>query len=67
MEKEASEEKEVEMVVLSSGDGDYPWEPVPPQDVPDWIKNDPRVVGNLVDGQMARRGQGLWYRAEVIN
>ncbi len=44
-----------------------PWQPVLPEQVPSWIKDDPGVVANLVGGDMAHNrddGSICWYRAE---
>jgi hypothetical protein len=56
------------LIILMSADGNEPWYPVLPDAVPDWIKNDPDVLANLVNGEMAKQADGLcWYRATKIN
>lgn len=42
------------------------WEPVMRDDVPDWVKNDPEVMGNIINGQVVHNDTqgGFWYRAE---
>lgn len=54
-------------IVLRSKDDKAPaneWELVPPEDVPDFVK-DPEVMGRLlVDGEVAKLPDGdYWYRA----
>lgn len=45
-------------------EGNY--EPIMASDVPDWVKNDPKVVKRLMDGYIAHNEDegGYWYRAE---
>ena len=53
------------LVVLESESGEAPWHPVPPTDVPEWVK-DPEVVGSLIAGEMAQCGDSGWFRAEKL-
>ena len=61
------------LVILRSPNGEDGWEPVKPEDVPDWLK-DPMVMSYLVDGQMAQGKVNVvlpdelrpWYRAELV-
>lgn len=47
---------------------DSQWHMVPVDKVPDWIKDDPDVLANLVNGEMAKQADGLtWWRAERID
>ena len=60
---------EARLVILMALDPDKgPWQPVPPERVPDWIKDDPEVVANLVGGDMAKNRDGglCWFRAEKV-
>lgn len=65
--------KHAVLVIYQSPNGQDNWEPVKPEDVPEWLKK-PDVMGRLVNGYTARfEGTGLllpdgirpWYRAEV--
>ena len=65
-------------IVLRCDSGDPnkgPWEPVPIDDVPNWLR-DPDVVGRLADEQTVARNEDLdsdipvarrpWYRVERV-
>ena len=53
------------LVIYCSETEEGPWKLVKPEDVPDWLKNDPVCVGHLMRGEMAQKDNtGLWYRAE---
>ena len=65
---------EAMVVVMRSANGEDGWEPVKPEDVPDWVK-EPDCMGRLVAGDMAQGpAEGLlvpdevraWYRAEIV-
>lgn len=62
--------KYVEMIILATADPDaedVKWHPVLPENIPDWIKSDPDLIGMLRAGHMAhRRSDTLWYRGEPI-
>lgn len=53
------------LVIFRSDTDDGPWTALRAGDVPDWLKNDPEVVGKMRSGYMCRNGDtGPWYRAE---
>ena len=63
---------EARLIVFRSPNGETDWQPVLPEDVPEWLK-DPAVLGRLVDEQtMAQGPSGVilpdelhpWYRVE---
>lgn len=52
------------LVIYRSLTGEAPWTPLMRDEVPDKIK-EPDVLGNLLNGNMARLdGDQYWYRAE---
>ncbi|OGT57522.1 MAG: hypothetical protein A3E01_08260 [Gammaproteobacteria bacterium RIFCSPHIGHO2_12_FULL_63_22] len=56
------------LVIYRSPNGRDPWTPVPPQDVPAWVK-DERNVAQMIAGEMCFNcddlsGESAWYRAE---
>ena len=55
------------LVIWQSKDGENEWSPVPNTMVPDWMR-DKDVLGSLVanPGEMAQRGDSLWYRVEKL-
>ena len=62
--------KQAMLVVFSSSDEGKTWEPVHPQEVPEWLKA-PEVMGRLVAGDMAKNDliatiHPVWYRAEEV-
>lgn len=59
-----TETKVLNLALLSSVSGapGYGWHALKPEEVPDWIKDDPELLWNLACGDMVRKG-GPWYRA----
>ena len=58
------------IVVWRSENGRDPWEPVLPEDVPDWVK-DPKRMARMLEGSMIcdpTEGESgsAWYRAEKV-
>ena len=61
------------LIIYRSPNGEDSWEPVKPEDVPDWVKA-PDVMAHLVAGEMAQADSTLlianelrpWYRAEQV-
>ena len=53
------------IIVLASESGVDNWKAVPPESIPEWIK-DPQTMGYLVAGDMAQADNGEWYRAHKI-
>lgn len=53
------------LVMYRSKDGRDPWEPIHRDDVPEWIKDDPKVVGKMLRGHEVHNETegGFWYRA----
>lgn len=52
------------MIVIYSSNGIEDWEPVLPADVPDWIKNDPDMIGKMISGLMCKkRDSEFWFKA----
>ena len=43
------------------------WVPVPPAEVPEWIKGNPELLGMLLVGQEVQDGNGPWYRAVKLD
>lgn len=58
---------EAMLVIFVSLDGEEPWTVVPPNQVPEWLK-DPDVMAELVAGSMAQNKEAplAWYRAEEL-
>ena len=52
-------------IVYSSADGKEPWIPLLLGEVPDWVKDNPEVMGQLRNGMVASRPGSLHYRAEL--
>ena len=61
--------KEGTLIILMALDPDKgPWQPVLPENVPAWIKDDPDVLANLVHGEMAKERDGImWWRCERVD
>lgn len=62
--------KQENIAIMRSENGRDGWVPVPPAEVPDWLK-EPDVMGNLVAGNMACKNDegdkgSAWYRAERV-
>lgn len=62
--------KEAMLVIYASPNGRDHWRPVPPSEVPAWLK-DPAYMGRLVAGEAAMkadegRNGSEWYRAERV-
>lgn len=56
------------LIIYVSPNGRENWQPVLPQDVPEWLK-DPDILGELVSGEMACKADEeipVWYRAEKV-
>ncbi len=56
----------VARAVILKSDDEVRWEPVRPEDVPEWLKEED-VMGNLVAGAMAKREGTPWFRAQVLD
>lgn len=58
------------LVIMQSDDPDAPhakWVPVEPGKVPEWIKHDPEVVGQMMQGYLAKKPlEKVWYRAIIL-
>ena len=56
------------LVILRSEDGSPPWVKVKPEDVPLFIKNGPKVVRRMIDGDMVQSKDNPdgWYRCEPV-
>lgn len=58
------------LIILSSPNGETDWTPVKPADVPAWIKDDPDVLGRLVENGEAccdnDQTPAVWYMAQRI-
>jgi len=58
------------LVFISSLTGEAPWSLVKPEDVPEWITNDPDRVARLIEGECCRNDdepEGLWYAAAKLD
>ena len=62
-----SEAKQGHLIIYVSPSYKGPWDPLKPEDVPEWIK-DQDILGELVAGQMCSdpKKDGKWYRAEKL-
>ena len=73
-------ERSLRAIVYRAEHPDGPWEPVKPEDVPEWVKEQ-EVLGRLLQGMMAMDKEGEiftgsnnepfeygseWYRAEEL-
>lgn len=63
--------KQVRMVIQRSSNGRDGWQPVRPEDVPDWVL-DPDNMARLVDGEQCMRPRdgdagSDWYRGVIAD
>lgn len=61
--------KQALMVIYRSPNGRSNWQPIPPNEVPDWLKR-PSYMGRLAAGEMCMKADegrhgSDWYRAQV--
>lgn len=58
------------LIIYSSPNSETDWTPVKPADVPSWIKDDPEVLGRLVENGEAACDNGqspaVWYAAQRV-
>lgn len=52
-------------IMFVSETGEAPWTPIHRSAVPDWVKDDPEVMGQLRNGMIAHRGDSQHYRVEL--
>lgn len=60
--------KMARMIIYWSTDveDDNSWRPLYPNQVPGWIREDPDILSEMVDGMLVQKDDmDIWYRAEL--